>query len=69
MTENYSTPQSPKNPEISVNVTINNRWRYFRSIGGTMALACFDSAPIEDNPYFLEIDRIEYEHFCKELQS
>ena len=65
----YSTPKNPENPEPNVNVTINSRWRYFRSIGGTMLLACFDTAPVEENPYFLEIDRIEYEHLCKELES
>jgi hypothetical protein len=63
------TPNPLENPQANINIAINVRWRYFRSIGGTMALACFDSAPIEDNPYFLEIDEIEYKHLCKELKS
>lgn len=69
MNNDYSIPELPENPQANVNVTINYRWRYFRSIGGTMLLACFDSAPIEENPFFLEIDEIEYKHLCKELES
>lgn len=69
MTTTDHTSTAPENPDTTVNATLKTRWRYFRSIGGTMALACFDSAPIEDNPYFIEIDRIEYEHLLKELES
>jgi len=65
----YSTLNIPENPGTTVNNALNLRWRYFRSIGGTIVLACFDSAPVEANPYFIEIDRIEYEHICKELES
>jgi hypothetical protein len=69
MNTTYSTPNAPENPDASVNDTLNSRWRYFRSLGGAMLLACFDSAPVEENPYFIEIDRIEYEHLLKELES
>lgn len=69
MTTEDHTSNSPETQETIVNDALNLRWRYFRSIGGTMALACFDSAPVEENPYFLEIDRIEYEHRLKELES
>lgn len=69
MNDNKSTSNPPEIQVPIVNDALNLRWRYFRSIGGTMALACFDSAPLEDSPFFLEIDRIEYDHLCKEFQS
>jgi hypothetical protein len=69
MTTEDHTPKHSENPDSSVNDALSCRWRYFVSFGGTMLLSCFDSAPIEHNPYFLEIDRIEYEHLCKELKS
>jgi len=69
MNADNSTPTAPEFQDPSINNALNSRIRYFKSVGGTMVLACFDSAPLEDNPYFLEIDRIEYEHLCKELES
>lgn len=69
MTTDKSTSKPLQTQETIVNDVLNLRQRYFRSIGGTMALTCFDSVPIAENPYFIEIDRIEFEHLLKELKS
>lgn len=69
MTTDKSTSKPLQTQETIVNDALNLRQRYFRSIGGTMALACFESVPIADNPYFIEIDEIEFKHLSKELES
>lgn len=40
MTAEDHTLNTPQLPVENVNEALKTRWRYFRSIGGTMALAC-----------------------------
>ncbi len=69
MNDDHSTSNAPEFQDTNVKTALNSRVRYFRSLGGTMILTCFDSAPIEENPYFIEIDEIEYKHLSKEMNS
>lgn len=62
-----STSNTPKNPESNVKSSLT--WRYFKSLHETILAASFASAPLEDNPHFIEIDEIEYNHLVKEMQS
>lgn len=68
-----TTDKSTSNlPEIQVPIVKNvltSRWRYFKSLQETILAASFDSAPLENNPNFIEIDEFEYRHILKEMQS
>lgn len=66
MSVQYSTP---KNPDNSSPKPLNLRWRYFKSLQGDVLAASFASAPLVENPHFIEIDRIEYDHLLKEMES
>lgn len=69
MTAKDHTSNAPENPPQSVNSALNPRWRYFKSLQETILAASFDSAPLENNPNFIEIDEFEYRHILKEMQS
>lgn len=67
MTTQDHTSNAPENPPQSVKNALT--WRYYKSLAETTLAACFASSVLDDNPHFIEIDRTEYNHLLKELES